>query len=130
MIVKILRSKMEYIFGEEMLGAYMRAKADFNIFTLAQNLYSGNLVTLWQPAQLAGLRLFNSYDIFSTGVEVLIKKVNKFNQVYVRDPRLVVTSYPPLDIEDLASFANIQDFADVIGDRLNNIAYLVQTGIG
>jgi len=77
--VKILHSKIEYIFGKEMSNAHMWAEADLNMFTLAQNLYSGNLVILWQPAQLAGLRLFNFHNIFSTGVEILVKKVNKFN---------------------------------------------------
>ena len=62
-----------------MSGAHMQAKTDFNIFTFAWNLYSGNLVTPQQPAQLAGLCLFNSYNIFSTEVEVLVRKVNKFN---------------------------------------------------
>ena len=62
-----------------MPGTYTRAKADLNIFTLARNLYSGNLAIPRQLAQLVGLRLFNSYDIFSTRVEVLVRKVNKFN---------------------------------------------------
>jgi len=30
----MLRSKIENTFSEEMLGAYMRAKADLNIFIL------------------------------------------------------------------------------------------------
>ena len=103
---------------------HTQAKADLNMFTLTQNLYSGNLATPRQPAQLAGLHLFNSYDIFSTGVEVLAKKVNKFNQVHMRGPRLVATSYPPLDIEDLAIFADIQDFINAIRDGLDNVEEL------
>ena len=106
-IVKILRSKIEYIFSKEILGAYTQVKADLNIFILARNLYSGNLATPRLLVQLVGLRLFNSYDIFNTRVEVLARKVNKFNQVYIRSPRLVTTSYPSLDIEDLASFIDI-----------------------
>ena len=35
MAVRMLHSKMKYIFGEEMSGAHMQAKADLNIFTLA-----------------------------------------------------------------------------------------------
>jgi len=31
----MLRSKIENIFSEEMLGAHTRAKTDLNIFTLA-----------------------------------------------------------------------------------------------
>ena len=83
MTVKILYNKMEYIFSKEMLGAYMWVEADLDIFIFAQNLYFSNLVILWQPAQLAGLCLFNSHDIFSIKVKVLMKKVNKFNQVHV-----------------------------------------------
>ena len=46
MAVRMLYSKIEHTFSEEILGTYTRAKADLNIFTLAQNLYSGNLATL------------------------------------------------------------------------------------
>ena len=35
MTVKMLYSKIEYIFSEEMLGAYIQVKADLNMFTLA-----------------------------------------------------------------------------------------------
>ena len=98
---------MEHTFGEEISGTYTQAEADLNIFTLTQNLYSSNLATPQQPAQLAGLRLFNSHNIFNTKMEVLAKKVNEFNQVHIQDPRLVTTFYPPLNIKDLASFADI-----------------------
>ena len=57
-------------------------------------------------------------------MEVLVRKVNEFNQVHVRGPRLVATSYPPLDIEDLAGFADIQDFVDAIGDGLDDVEEL------
>ena len=46
MTVKMLYSKIEYIFSEEMLGAYMWAEADFDMFILAWNLYSSNLAIL------------------------------------------------------------------------------------
>jgi len=42
----MLRSKIENIFSKEILGAYMWAKVDLNIFILAWNLYSGNLAIL------------------------------------------------------------------------------------
>ena len=103
----MLYNKMEYIFSEEMSGTYIQAKVDLNIFIFAWNLYSSNLATLWQLVQLVGLRLFNFYDIFSTKVEVLVKKVNEFNQVHIQGLCLVATSYPFLDIEDLVSFVNI-----------------------
>ena len=118
---------MEYTFSEEMSGAHTWAEADLDMFTLARNLYSGNLAILWQLAQLASLCLFNSHDIFNTGVEILVKKVNEFNQVYIQDLCLIIISYFPLDIEDLASFIDIQDFTNAIGDRLNNIEELNST---
>ena len=46
MAVRMLRSKIEHTFSEEILGAYTRAKADFDIFILAWNFYSGNLAIL------------------------------------------------------------------------------------
>ena len=57
-------------------------------------------------------------------MEVLVRKVNEFNQVYIQGPHLVATSYPPLDIEDLASFADIQDFANAIRDGLGDVEEL------
>ena len=39
-------SKIEYIFGKEILGTYIQVKVDLNIFILAWNLYSSNLVIL------------------------------------------------------------------------------------
>ena len=117
----MLYSKIEYIFSKEMLSAYIRAMADLNIFILAWNLYSSNLAILQQQVQLVGLGLFNSYNIFSTRVEVLARKVNEFNQVYIQGLYLVTTSYSPLDIEDLASFTDILNFINAIRDRLDNV---------
>ena len=42
-MVRIVRGKIEYIFGEEILGAYTRAFTELNIFLLAYIIYLSNL---------------------------------------------------------------------------------------
>ena len=45
-MVRILRSKIEYIFSKEMLGAYTQAFIELNIFLLTYTIYFSNLAIL------------------------------------------------------------------------------------
>ena len=50
-----MRSKIEYTFGEEISGAYIRASTELNMFLLAYIIYLSNLAIPQGPRQLAGL---------------------------------------------------------------------------
>jgi len=53
--VRTVRSKIEYIFGEEMSGAYTRASIKLNIFLLTYTIYLSDLAIPRGPRQLVGL---------------------------------------------------------------------------
>ena len=73
--VRTMYSKIEYIFSEEILGAYTRASIELNIFLLAYTIYLSDLAIPRGPRQLAGLQLFNSYNILRTSVDVLVERI-------------------------------------------------------
>ena len=50
-----MRGKIEYIFSKEILGAYIWASTELNIFLLAYIIYLSNLAIPRGPRQLAGL---------------------------------------------------------------------------
>jgi len=70
-----VRSKIEYTFGKEILGAYTRASTELNIFLLACTIYLSNLAMPQGPRQLVGLQLFNSYNILYTSIDVLAERI-------------------------------------------------------
>ena len=70
-----MRSKIEYTFGEEILGTYTRASTELNMFLLTYTIYLSNLAIPRGPGQLAGLQLFNSYNILRTSVDVLAERI-------------------------------------------------------
>ena len=74
-----MRSKIEYIFGKEILGAYTRASIELDIFLLAYIIYLSNLAIPQGPRQLVGLQLFNSYNILCTSIDVLVERIKQFN---------------------------------------------------
>jgi hypothetical protein len=119
--VRTLRGKMEHTFGEEMPGAHTHASVELDMFLLAYTLYSSDLAAPRNPGQLVGLQLFDSHDIFRTGVDVLAERVTQFNELHVQDPHSVAASYPLPDADDLTGFADIQDYADVVGDGLEEV---------
>jgi len=102
-----VRSKIEHIFGEEMSGTYTRASTELNIFLLAYIIYLSNLAIPQGPRQLAGLQLFNSYNILHTSIDVLAERIKQFNQLYIQDLHLATASYPLLDTNNLTSFTDI-----------------------
>ncbi|XTI93487.1 hypothetical protein V2W45_1253232, partial [Cenococcum geophilum] len=53
--VRTVRSKIEYIFSEEILGAYTWAFTELNMFLLVYIIYLSNLAMPRGPRQLAGL---------------------------------------------------------------------------
>jgi hypothetical protein len=54
-MVRTVYSKIEYIFSEEILGTYIYASTELNIFLLTYTIYLSNLAILRGPRQLAGL---------------------------------------------------------------------------
>jgi len=74
-MVRTVYSKIEHIFSEEMLGAYTRTSTELNIFLLTYTIYLSNLAIPQGPRQLAGLQLFNSYNILYTSVDVLVERI-------------------------------------------------------
>jgi hypothetical protein len=115
------RRLIEPVFGEEMSGAHTRASTELDMFLLASILFSSGLSMPRGSRQLAGLQPFDSHDILRTGVDVLAEKIKDFNRVHIQDPRSTVASYPPLDADDQPGFVDIQEFADSIGDRLEEV---------
>ena len=105
--VRTVCGKIEYIFGEEMSGAYMQASMELNMFLLTYIIYLSNLAILRGPRQLAGLQLFDSYNILRTSIDILVKRIEQFNQLYIQDPHSATTSYPLLDTDNLTSFTDI-----------------------
>jgi hypothetical protein len=91
------------------------------MFLLAHTLYTGDLAMPRSSRQLAGLRLFDSHDIYRTGVDVLAEQIKEFNKVHVKDPLRTAASYPSLDADDRADFIDIQDFADNLGDGIEEV---------
>jgi len=45
-MVRIVYGKIEYIFSEEILGAYTRASTELNMFLLTYTIYLSNLAIL------------------------------------------------------------------------------------
>jgi len=70
-----VRGKIEYTFSKEMLGAYIRAFTELNIFLLTYTIYLSNLAMPRGPGQLVGLQLFNFYNILYTGVDILVERI-------------------------------------------------------
>src|SRR6266702_7244803 len=129
-MVRTLYSKIEHIFGEEMLGAYTQASTELDMFLLAYTIYSSDLAVPQGLKQLAGLKLFNFYDILYINVNNLAEKIKEFNRIYIWDLHLAITSYPPLDINDLTGFVDIQKFINVISDRLEEVDFTFELNAG
>jgi len=77
--VRTVRGKIEYTFGKEISGAYTQASTELNMFLLAYIIYLSNLAIPRGPGQLAGLQLFNSYNILYTSVDILAERIEQFN---------------------------------------------------
>jgi len=73
--VRTVRSKIEYTFGKEMLSTYTRASTELNMFLLTYIIYLSNLAIPRGPRQLAGLQLFNFYNILRTSIDVLVERI-------------------------------------------------------
>ena len=78
-MVKTLRSKIEHIFSEEMLGIYTQVSIELDMFLFTYTIYFNDLVIPQGLEQLASLKLFNSHNILYTSINNLVEKIKEFN---------------------------------------------------
>jgi hypothetical protein len=110
---------MESTFGENMPDTHTSATAVPDMFLLARTLFAENLAEPRDLTQITGLQLFDSHDILRTGMDLLEEKVIQFNQQHVRLPSSLNTFYPSAGLDDIDEFADISEYATVLGEGLD-----------
>ena len=118
---RALRKKVEATFGEHMPGTHTTAAALPDMFLLARTVFTSDLAEPRSTEQLTGMRFFDSYNILQKGIEVLADKVDQFNQQHVRQLDTVQGAYPSGNLDDVNGFANIEDYVDQVGERLDGV---------
>ena len=127
--VGALRTRLEGIFGQEMSGAHTTASATLDMFTLARNIFTGDLATPREASIMGGYRnVFMSQDIVRIGLDKLEEKVAYFNQNYTRRSALSQGSYNARVDEtverDAAEDVNdhqAETYGDVVDDRADGV---------
>lgn len=120
-----LRTLIEGIFGETMSGAHTTASATLDMFTLARNIFTGDLAMPRDASIMGGYRnVFESQDIIQIGLDKLEEKVEYFNQNYTQRSALSRGSYNARVDEAVEHNAGedvndqqAETYGDVIDDR-------------
>ena len=127
--VGTLRNLLEGIFGERMSGAHTTASATLDMFTLARNIFTGDLATPRDASIMGGYRnAFMSQDIIQMGLDKLEEKVAYFNQHYTRRSALSQGSYTSRVDEAVERNANevvtdqqTETYGDIVDDRADDV---------
>jgi hypothetical protein len=122
-------TRLEGIFGQEMSGTHTTASATLDMFTLARNIFTGDLATPREASIIGGYRNdFMSQDIVRIGLDKLEEKVAYFNQNYTRRSALSHGSYNARVDEtverDAAEDINghqAETYGDVVDDRADGV---------
>ncbi len=94
--VRTLRSKLEYVFEEDMPGTHSTADASSDIFGQAWGLFVDQLAGPRSRSQLPGVdlnKLWLSVDIYNDRMKQLRDKVDHFNENYTRRSDLWPSTY-------------------------------------
>ena len=111
--LRLLRSQLEGFFGEDMPSTHTSVEAIPDMFFLAWTLFQGDYAEPRDQLLLAGTRMFDSYDIFQAGMDVLEEKVEQFNSQYVRQSTPLGPAAPAND-NDYDGFVDIEEYARVV----------------
>jgi hypothetical protein len=103
-----------------MPGTHTTASTLLEIFSLARNLFLGDLAEPRSPQRLAGhSRVFDSDDILQIGMDRLAEKIEYFNSHHVYCPGIGTRVD---DDNSSGAEIDITEYANIIDDRFDGIA--------
>ncbi len=108
--IRLLRTKLEDVFGEDISGHHTVADAILDMSFLAHNLFIDGLAEPRNKEQLAGFTgFFDSRDILREGMNILAEKVGIFNQHHVQRTGIAII-YPSVTADSAGNFADIEEY--------------------
>ena len=114
--IRGLRTKIEATFGEDMPGTHTTSSVGMDMFTLARNIFKGDLCT---PRKVAEQTYsgYESEDILCNGMEVLAQKVESFNKQHIQHS--ATSDEGDLSQEDYTVLTDIQEYGSIITEAMD-----------
>jgi len=107
-----VRNQFESTFGETMTGQHTTTAAVPDMFLLAWTLFVDGYAEARRNSSSAASHLFDSLDIFQTGMDVLEERVDQFNRQYIWQAAEGVQE--PSHTVDGDGFDDIEAFAELV----------------
>lgn len=105
-----------------MSSSYTSAQALNDMFLLAWVMYSGGYAESKNKSAVDETAMFDSQDIFQTGMDVLEEKVDQFNCQYTRLMVIPSTLLNTNDVDtDPSTFADVAAYAEAMHSDYDSV---------